>query len=394
MPVERDPFEVPREEILDVLGGATYFTIRRWGHPVLTAVFHRWETAFASSEGSFLTQKRYGTACELGMGLRPVPPVGIYSAPMALSRLMPLAGRGWEYIATAPLHEQMERVREDAESHNALPLKPLDVGRYETVLDATTTARILSRTIGAATELDRALGYEANAGGTSYLNDPLTMLGAEVVGAPSVTVTANRSLQHGMATVKWDDEGVEPDGFTLVRDGVLADYQTTRESVSWIREGYQRLNRPLRSHGCAGSATAREVTLSTRPNLRLTPGRDLVTFESLKRGLVNGIVIECAATDVDFNGLNGMALVDQQFPDTRFTEYKRGKPTGRFNPGAAALLFRAPEFWRGITQLGGAASMRAVPISSFKGEPSQQLHHTVEAPPVLLKQASIIDPTR
>lgn len=394
MPVERDPFEVPREEILDVLTGNTYYSIRRWGHPMLSVVFHRWETAFASSDGSFLTQKRYGTECKAYVGLRPVPPVGIYSAPMTLCRLMPLAGRGWEYIATAPMHEHIERIRLDAEEFNALPIKALEVGRYEAVLDAATSARILSATIGSATELDRAFGYEANAGGTSYLADPVAMLGTEVVGGPLINVSANRSLAHGMATVKWDDEGVEPEDFTLVKGGVLTDFQTTRESVAWIRDAYGRLNRPLRSHGCAGSATARDNTMAMRPNLRLAPGRDGVTFESLRAALVNGVTIENAVTDVDFNGLNGMAIVDRELPDTRFTEIKRGKRTARFDPGAVALLFRAPEFWRGIAQLGGTSSMRVTPVASRKGEPSQETFHSVEAPPVLLKQASIIDPTR
>jgi TldD protein len=394
MPVERDPFEVSREEIIDVLSGASFYTARRWGHPMLQVTFHRWETAFATSDGTFLTQKRYGTEGHLGVGLRPVPPVGVWSAPMAMQRLLPLAGRGWEYIAKAPMHEHIEWLREDAESFNALPLRTLEVGRYDTVLDAATTARILSSTIGSATELDRAFGYEANAGGTSYLNDPLTMLGAESVAAPSVTITANRSLVQGMATVKWDDEGVVPEEFTLVKGGVLADYQTTRESVTWLKDGYARLNRPVRSNGCAGSATAHDITLSIRPNLRLAPGRDATTLESLKAGLVNGILIEQAFPDVDFNGLNGMAMVDRDLGVTRFTEIKRGKRTGRFGAGAVAMLFRAPELWRGVTQLGGSASMRATPVSSRKGEPSQETFHTVESPPLLLKQASIIDPTR
>jgi TldD protein len=394
MPVERDPFEVPREEIIDVLNGNAFYSVRRWGKPMLQLTFHRWDTALATSEGTFLTQRRYGSECHLGVGLRPVPPVGVWSAPMAMYRLLPLAGRGWEYIAKQPMHEHIERLREDAESFNALPLRTLEVGRYDTVLDAATTARILSSTIGSATELDRAFGYEANAGGTSYLNDPLTMLGAEVVAGPSITVTANRSLPQGMATVKWDDEGVVPEEFTLVKDGVLADYQTTRESATWLKEGYARLNRPVRSNGCAGAATANEITLSVRPNLRLAPGRDTTTFESLKAGLVNGIVIEQAMPDMDFNGLNGMAMMDRQLGTTRFTEIKRGKRTGRFDAGAVSMLFRAPEFWRGVTQLGGPASLRPTPVSSKKGEPAQETYHTVESPPVLLKQASIIDPTR
>lgn len=393
-PVERDPFEVPREEILDVLNGNTYYNLRRWGRPNLSVTFHRWETAFASSDGSFFTQTRYGTEANLMVGLRPVPPIGPFAAAMGIGRLFPLAARGWEYLAKAPMHDVIERLREDTEAFVALPLKPLDVGRYDTLLDAATTARLLSRTIGTATELDRAMGYEANATGTSYLTDPLAMLGHELIAAPSITVTANRALLHGNATVKWDDEGVEPDEFALVKDGVLVDFQTTRESAGWLREGYTRLNRAVRSHGCAGGTTAREITQQVRPNLKLHPGAGSAGYQELSAGLVNGIAIEQAIVDMDFNGLNGMAMVDQEFPNTRFIEIKRGKRTGRFAPGAVALLFRAPEFWRGIARIGGSASLAAFPAKCTKGEPAQDTWHTVEAPPVVLRQASIIDPTR
>src|SRR5690606_18852292 len=149
------------------------------------------------------------------------------------------------------------------------------------VLDAPSMVALLDRTLGRATELDRALGYEANAGGTSYLNDPFGMLGSYEAGAPLLTVTGNRSEPGGLATVQWDDEGVRPDTFPLVENGVLTDFQTTRESAGWLEDYYARTGRPFRSHGCANAPAAVDPPLQHTPNLVLTPGREELDFDDL-----------------------------------------------------------------------------------------------------------------
>jgi hypothetical protein len=112
------------------------------------------------------------------------------------------------------------------------------------------------------------------------------------VAAPLVQVSANRSLEGGLATVKWDDEGVAPEDFVLVKDGVLADYQTTREAATWLKAGYTRLNRPIRSHGCAGGESALGVTQLVRPNLRLAPATGSVNTAELIARMGNGVVAE------------------------------------------------------------------------------------------------------
>jgi TldD protein len=288
----------------------------------------------------------------------------------------------------------IERMIAEQEEYLALPSKPVDVGRYDVVLDSSTAARLLSATIGTASELDRALGYEANATGTSYLNDPLTMLGREVVGSPLLNVVANRSLKGGLATAKWDDEGVETGDFQLVKDGVLQDFLTNRDSASSLKDAYTRLGRPMRSHGCAGGASALDVTQLQRPNFRVTPGPAKADVAELIARMGNGIAVEEAMADVDFNALNGLARLDPEMPIARFYEVKRGKKVARLAPGATALLFRAPELWKSVIALGGAGSVRPTAVKALKGEPSQETWHTVETPPMLIRQMAVIDPTR
>lgn len=395
-PIERDPFVVSREEILDTITGTSYYTLRRWGTPTIVASVMRQESAFASSEGSYLTQVRYQAGAKVITSIRPEYDKHQFTGhrPQAAGYLIPLAGRGWEYLGRAPWHQLVERQIAEQEEYLALPIKPVEVGRYDVVLDPSTAARLLSSTIGVATELDRALGYEANATGTSYLSDPVAMLGREQIGAPLLNVVANRSLNGGLATAKWDDEGVETGEIQLVKDGILNDFLTTRDSAPTLKDAYTRLGRPTGSRGCAGGAGALDVTQLQRPNLRVVPGAARADIAELMGRMGNGIVVEEAIADVDFNGLNGLARIDTEFPIARFYEVKRGKKVARLNPAATAVLFRAPEMWKSVVALGGAGSVRPTAVKSLKGEPSQETWHTVETPPMLLRQMAVIDPTR
>ena len=165
----------------------------------------------------------------------------------------------------------------------------MEVGRYETVFDPLTVAGTRRRddSVARLSSIAR-FGYEANAGGTSYLNDPIAMLGSYQAGAPTLTVTAERSEPGAVGTVKWDDEGVAPDAFTLVKNGVLADFQTTRESARWLEAAYTKHGIPMRSHGCAAAPSAVFAQLQHTPNLTLAPGRDAKDFDALVSGMARG----------------------------------------------------------------------------------------------------------
>jgi TldD protein len=266
--------------------------------------------------------------------------------------LLTPAGVGWELYDEKRLKEAIRQLIDDVKEDLALPIKPVEVGRYDTVLDALSVARLLDDTLGRATELDRALGYEANADGTSYLTDPAGMIGTYQAGASLLTVVANRAEPGGAATVRWDDEGIVPDEFPLVQGGVLADFQTTRESAGWLKGRYAKLGKPFRSHGCAAAPTGLFVPLPHPPNLVLTPGHAAHDFDALVAGIANGIAIEGATLDMDFQGSSGLG-------SGRVYEVKHGKRVAMLN--AAGFLFRATELWKNLLALGG------LPVSGAMG---------------------------
>jgi TldD protein len=295
---------------------------------------------------------------------------------------------GWERITDVDVRELLRQAMDqidDALAHT-LPVKPVEVGRYDLVLTADAMATLLSETLGPATELDRALGYEANAGGTSYLGPhPLTLLGTTIA-SPLVTVTADRSTPLALATIGWDDEGVAPAPFPLISKGVLVDYQTTREQAAWLAPWYQKEGLPIRSHGCASAPSALSVTMQHTPNLQLHPGSNAQDLDDLVAGLEHGLLIEGLNVHMDFQCNSGIATVGA-------TEIRKGKRIARIQN--AGLLFRSADFWKNVQAVGGPQSQHWTGgFGSDKGEPTQGTGYSIAAVPAAVKQQTIIDPTR
>lgn len=377
MPVAIDPFTMPVDEVIDFLQGLSAFTSLTPGATlIIRCEFIRTDKTFASSEGASWRQTTYNTSCNSTV---------LYGSARKHftggrnGGLSP-AGLGWEYVATAPHRETIVALIAQMVDEAALPERPLDPGRYPVVFDAETMARIVDGTVGTATELDRAMGDEANASGTSYLDDPLAMVGTEAIGSPLVTITADRSRPGGVATVRWDDEGVEPEPFTLVQSGTLVDFQTTRESASWLAPYYRRANRALRSHGCAASASALDMPLGMIPNLTLAPERGSVTFDDLIGGISHGVAVRGGSVMMDYQALNGMG-------SGAAYEIRNGRRVARIK--GAVYWLRAPSFWNSIAHLGGAESGSDVALQQFKGEPAQSTWHTVRAVPALARDIMV-----
>jgi TldD protein len=382
MPVATDPFAVSPFAIVDHLRSLELLVTARAGFTAMSndCSFRVQEKAFASSEGSYCTQRLHLSGGSFAVRLRR----GRIDEALPLDRLTP-AGLGWELYTGQPLREHIERLMAEVEEEGGLPWKPVEVGRFDTACDAQSVAHLLDATLGRATELDRAMGQEANAGGTSFLGDPAAMLGAFQVGAPVLTLSADRSQPGGAATTRWDDEGVEPREVALVQGGVLAGYQTTRESAAWLASQVGPAGGEPRSHGCAAAPSALEAPLTHTPNLTLAPGAGSADRDALVRALGNGIEVRALGADMDFQNVTGLAT-------GRVYEVKDGRRVARLN--GAGFLFRATDLWKGVAALGGAASVRRFGLGARKGEPAQETVHSVSAPPAVFEQLTLIDVLR
>jgi TldD protein len=396
-PVEVDPFTLSPYEIEDVVTSLKMYASRIPGVELdLPLYFERQEKAFASSLGSYYTQQT-GWIVASGNKIKLNWAEKRKQGTTTLECLTP-AGLGLEYLTAPrvpfvreqPLTEEIRRAVEELKEDLLMPVAPVDVGRYDAVIDAHGVANLVAETLGRATELDRALGYEANAGGTSFLNAPATMLGQYRTGADLLTLTANRSEQGGCATVRWDDEGVAPEEFTLVERGVLQDFQTTRESAGWLKASYAKAGRAFRSHGCSAAPQAIDAPIPHTPNLVLQPGSEARDFDALVAELTDGIALRGlglpGALHLDFQAVSGLGL------PSRVYQVKRGKRVALLD--MAGILFRAPELWKSLRVLGGPAAARRYGFASAKGEPLQEVYHSVRAVPAAFQQLTLIDPQR
>ncbi len=217
-----------------------------------------------------------------------------------------------------------------------LSAKSVVPGRYDLVLDPSHLWLTIHESVGHATELDRALGYEANYAGTSFATPD--RLGSLRYGSPLMNVTGDRVVQHGLATTAWDHEGVAGQSFDLVREGVLVGYQLDRSMAA--QRGLPR------SNGCAYADSPLHVPLQRMPNVSLQPAPSGPSTEELIAGVEHGLyVVGDKSWSIDMQRYNF------QFTAQRFYLIRSGRLVGQVKD--AAYQATTTDFWGSLEAVGG-----------------------------------------
>ena len=295
-------------------------------------------------------------------------------------------GRGWEYVLERDLPGHAQQWGEDANAR--LSAKPVDVGRYDLVLHPSNLWLTIHESIGHPTELDRAKGYEANYAGTSFVTPPEKMLGQLRYGPPIMNIQGDRTQAGGLSTMGYDDDGVRPDDFLIIKEGVLDDYQTTREQANWIKWWYDKKGRTPHSHGCCYAQDWANVQFQRMPNVSLLPGKEDHSWEDLIAATDRGIaIIGDGSFSIDQQRYNA------QFSGQLFYEIKGGKIVGMLKD--VAYQIRTPDFWNSMKMIGGKRSYEL--NGSFfdgKGQPPQINAVSHGAVPVKFSQVNVINTGR
>ncbi len=294
--------------------------------------------------------------------------------------------RGWEYVLKSDLVGNARKWGEEAAQK--LSAKPVEVGRYDLVLDPANLWLTIHESIGHPTELDRALGFEANYAGTSFVAPPEKMLGQLKYGPEFMNIQGDRSQEGGLSSIGYDDDGVAPENFLIIKNGIFNDYQTTREQAGWLDWWYKKNNRPVRSHGCSYAQSWADVQFQRMPNVSLLPGTKDIGWKDLIAGTDRGIAIEG----------DGSFSIDQQRYNAQFGgqvywEIKGGKIVGMLKD--VAYQIRTPDFWNSMVAIGGKSSYQLG--GSFfdgKGQPGQSNAVSHGSPPAKFKQVNIINTGR
>lgn len=386
-----DPFSVPLEEKLDLLNSWRSLVLG-YDDPVCNASLtesttlscSRREHGYMNSHNCRQLQISYRTDGRFGL-------VGIYKKQQSLSQPQPALCEGthhqragWEAIRNANVHEQIPFLVEKSAKTALIGASPLDVGRYEIVCDAETSARLLLESLVKATQLDRVIGYEANATGTSYLGpDPLASIGTPVA-HPTVTIRGNRTSTTGLATVKWDSDGIAAQEFDLVRDGVLVNYQSNRDLAPMLNPWFSQNGEQGGSTGCAAAASSDCFPIIGIPNITIDPASDETSESAMISGIKKGYYLMSAGVRTSFQCQDGIGI-------SRAREIINGRLGNYVSLG---ILFNTTELWKSVIGRGDASTRQSVPLQQAKGQPRQQFASTIDAVPLGFENVAVIDPMK
>jgi TldD protein len=280
---------------------------------------------------------------------------------------------GYEYLEQHPWLREAEQAGEEAVAK--LNAKPVSPGKYDLVIHPSNLWLTIHESVGHSTELDRALLWEADYAGTSFLTPDKA--GKLEFGAKICNFYADRLQPAGLATVGFDDEGVPAQCWALVKDGIFVDWQTTRDLAPLIGQKH--------SYGCLHADSWGSVPFPRMPNVSLEPGPGETSLADLAADVENGILVYG----------NGSWSIDQQrynfqFGGQTFWEIKKGKIGEMLRD--VAYQSRTTDFWHACDGLGGRQTYELNGAANDgKGEPSQSNAVSHGSPVARFRQINVLN---
>jgi TldD protein len=369
-PHEIDPFTVPIEQKLELVRAASAEVMKQKGvfASFCNLSFRAEDKYFASTAGSSIQQLNLQTYAQVN-----ATAVDFKRALSKSRRYQPpQVTAGYEYVKLMNLVENAQRVRQEVMEHLAAPA--VTGGKKDLVLLPSHLWLTIHESIGHSTELDRALGYEANFAGTSFLTTD--KMGRQRIGSDIVNIWGDRTTERGLATTGYDDDGVKATKFPIIERGIFKHYQTIRDQAHLIGE--------KESRGCCYADSWSSVPFQRMPNVWLEPGKPDATLDDLISGVDDGILIEG----------DGSFSIDQQrynfqFGGDAFWAIQGGKKRGMIS--RVAYQSRTTDFWQSCDLIAGPSYWQqwGAP-NDGKGEPEQINSVSHGCSPARFRQVNVI----
>ena len=289
--------------------------------------------------------------------------------------LAPPAGRGYEYLTGTGWDFPAELAELPELLAGKLTAPSVEAGRYDLVIDPSNLFLTIHESIGHATELDRALGYEAAYAGTSFAT--IDKLGNLQYGSPIMHVTGDRTAEHGLATIGYDDEGVAGQSWDLITGGILTGYQLDRRMA-----GLQGFGR---SNGCAFADSPSHMPIQRMANVSLQPEPGGPSTEQLIAGVTDGIyIVGDKSWSIDMQRYNF------QFTGQRFFRIKNGQLAGQLRD--VAYQATTTDFWNSMEAIGGPQTyVLGGAFNCGKGQPGQVAPVSHGCPSVVMRGIKILN---
>ncbi|WP_353718496.1 TldD/PmbA family protein [Dyadobacter sp. 676] len=369
-PLTKNAFEVPVREKIDLLMKVNGAAMDTGASFVTSSLFFINEQKyFASTDGSFIDQDIHRIWPTFTVTVTDKAS-GKFKTRDAISSPM---GMGYEYLdglagekIAGPnglvgyrnsydmVEDAIMAAKQAKEKVTARSVVP---GKYDLVLDPNHLGLTIHESVGHPTELDRVLGYEANYAGTSFATLDKWKTKSFNYGSKLVNIVADKTQPRTLGAVGYDDEGVPCKEWDIIRDGILVNYQATRDQVQILGE--------KESHGCCYADNWSSVQFQRMPNISLKPGTEKRSALDMIKGVEKGIyIIGRGSYSIDQQRYNF------QFGGQVFYEIKNGEITGMLDD--VAYQSNTQEFWNSCVQLCDQDDYRT--FGSFfdgKGQPAQ-----------------------
>ncbi|RDI50957.1 TldD/PmbA family protein [Nocardia mexicana] len=373
---EIDPFSVPTPEKVALLQDYSQRLSAADGvdHVTASVLQVKEQTYYADTAGSSITQQRVRLHPQFE-AITVDAAAGVFET---MRTVAAPAGRGWEYVTGADGRWDWddELARIPAWLAEKVKAPSVTAGPADLVIDPTNLWLTIHESIGHATEYDRAIGYESAYAGTSFATPD--QLGTLRYGTPVMHVTGDRTEQHGLATVGYDDEGVAGQRWDLIRDGVLVGYQLDR--VFAPRLGLAR------SNGCSYADSPHHVPIQRMANVSLQPDpeRDTTTEDLISR-VDDGIyIVGDKSWSIDMQRYNF------QFTGQRFFRIRNGRLAGQLRD--VAYQATTTDFWGAMEAVGGPSTwVLGGAFNCGKAQPGQVASVSHGCPSVLVRGVDILN---
>jgi TldD protein len=266
---------------------------------------------------------------------------------------------GWEHILKMDLVGKASAIAEEAIMKLEAD-EPGEIRRRDLILNPNHLGLTMHESVGHPTELDRVLGWEADMAGVSFATPE--KLKKYRYGSDIVNFIGDNTLSFGLATAGYDDDGVPGQKWYIIKDGILNEYGSTRDSRPFLDDGMSR--------GCSRATNYYDFPINRIPNLYLEPGKKKLSPQELISDTEDGIYIEGRGSfSIDQHRVNF------QFGGDMFWEIKNGKKVRPLKD----VLYKSnnPEFWNSCDAICDERYWQDFGVTNCgKGQPMQTARMT------------------
>ena len=363
-----DPFSVKAEDKIKLLLEADRLMRQNKGVRVASGGISalREEKIFASTEGSYIEQTKTETGAGIEATAADKGELQRRSYPTSAGG--DHASRGYELVEEMDLTGQAERIGNEAVALiSAKQCPPLTT---DVVLDGSQLTLQIHESCGHPIELDRVFGQEAAFAGTSFLTPEKQ--GSFQYGSENVNIVADATLEGGLGSFGYDDEGVPAQRTVIMDKGIFKDYLSSRETAQELGQ---------LSSGTARSDGWNHIPIIRMTNINLEPGD--WTLDEIVKDTKEGVYLETNKSwSIDDRRLNF------QFGTEMAHEIKDGALGAMLkNANYTGITY---EFWRSCDAVAGKDEWHLWGLPNCgKGEPGQVAHVGHGAAPARFRNVKV-----